>query len=386
MSDEFLPYARPDLGDEEVGAVCDVLRSAWITSGPRVVEFEKAFARYVEAEHAVAVSSCTAGFHITLHALGIGSGDEVITPSLTWPAAVNMIHLAGARPVFADIDPATFELDPASVEDCVTPATRAVIPVHFGGQPVDLDRLRGLCETRNITLIEDAAHAVGARHRDRPIGSGKNPALFSFHAVKNLTTGEGGMVTTGSAELAERLRGLRFHGVDHDAWRRHGSSEPGGYDIESPGWKCNLTDVQAAIGLVQLERLESFIERRTLLAGCYDRRLSRIAGIERPEVSHYPTRHAWHLYTVLLDEESVSVPRDQFRARLRERNIGTGFHYQAVHLTRFYRERYPVEEGRLRHTESVTRRIVSLPLYPRMEEGDVERVARAIEQVLREEA
>ncbi len=383
MSDEFLPYARPDLGDEEVEAVSDVLRSGWLTSGPRVVEFERAFAGYVGAENAVAVSSCTAGFQLTLHALGVGPGDEVITPSFTWPAAVNMIHLAGGRPVFADIDPGTLQLDPASIENCMTSSTRAVIPVHFGGQPGDLDRLRQLCESRSVVLIEDAAHAVGARYRDRPIGSGKNPALFSFHAVKNLTTGEGGMVTTGSAELAERLRALRFHGVDHDAWRRHGSAEPGGYDIEAPGWKCNLTDVQAALGLVQLKRLEEFIERRTRLADCYERLLSRIQGIERPGRAGYPVRSAWHLYPVLLAADGARMSRDQFRARLRERNIGTGLHYQAVHLTRFYREHYPVEDGRLRHTESVTRRIVSLPLYPQMVKSDVERVVDAIEQVLR---
>lgn len=381
MSDAFLPYTRPTLGEEEIAAVCDVLRSGWITSGPRVVEFEKAFARYVGAEHAVAVSSCTAGLQLVLHALGIGPGDEVVTPSLTWPAAVNMIHLAGGRPVFADIDPRTLQLDPDAVAESITPATRAVVPVHFAGQPADLDRLREMCAGRDIALIEDAAHAVGARYRDRPIGSGRNPAVFSFHAVKNLTTGEGGMVTVGSDELARRLRSLRFHGVDHDAWRRHGSAEPGGYDLESPGWKCILTDLEAAIGLVQLRRLEEFIERRAFLAGCYDRLLTRCEFLRRPERGDSPARHAWHLYPVLLAPGRSPMSRDQLRQRLRERNIGTGLHYPAVHLTRFYRERYPVEEGRLPHTESAAERVLSLPLFPQMEKGDVERVVETIEDV-----
>ncbi len=382
MDEGFLPYARPSVGEEEVEAVCEVLRSGWITSGPRVVEFEKAFAAYVGAENAVAVSSCTAGFHLVFAALGIGPGDEVITPSFTWPAAINMIHLLGARPVFADIDPGTLQLDSGASEACMTSATRAVIPVHFAGQPVDLDALHRICDARDVVLIEDAAQAVGSEYRGRRIGSGKNPALFSFHAVKNLTTGEGGMVTASGGELASRLRRLRFHGVDHDAWRRHGSAVPGGYDIEAPGWKYILTDMQAALGLIQLRRLEDFIRKRAFLAGCYDRLLAGVDAIQRPSRAGFPMRHSWHLYPVLLAAERGRLSRDQFRQRLRERNIGTGLHFQAVHLTRFYRERYPVAEGRLRHTESVAARVVSLPLFPDMTEGDVGRVVDAIKETL----
>jgi len=382
LRETFLPFTRPSISDAEVAEVCEALRSGWITSGPRVEALQKEFASYVSAPHAVAVTSATAGFHITILGLGIGPGDDVITASLTWPSTVNMIHLAGARPVFADIDRRTLQLDPDSVEKVLTPRTKAVVPVHFAGQPCDLDRLRAICERYGLILIEDAAHAVGTDYHGRKIGSGGNPTIFSFHAIKNLTTGEGGMITTSDDRLLERLMSLRFHGVDQDAWKRYAREASRGYDLFEPGFKYNLTDVQAAIGIIQLRRLEDLIRRRTELADLYDRLLDEVPEVMRPQRVPYPSRHAWHLYTVLIDREHAGLTRDDFRDQLRKRNIGTGLHFLAVHELTFYKANYPVPRGQLEGSEYVAARIVSLPLFPDMKDEDVEQVVEEIRDVV----
>lgn len=382
MREIFLPFTRPSITEAEIAEVCDTLRSGWITSGPRVEAFQKAFAAYVSAPHAVAVTSATAGFHILLQALGIGPGDEVITASLTWPSAVNMIHLARAKPVFADIDRSTLQLDPASVEAAITPRTKAVIPVHFAGQPCDLDAFRALSKKHGIVLIEDAAHAVGTEHRGQRIGSGASLAVFSFHAIKNLTTGEGGMITTLDESLKNRLHSLRFHGVDTDAWKRYAGEAKKGYDLFEPGWKYNLSDIQAALGLVQLRRIDEMNARRAELARLYDRLLDDLPQIVRPSLVKYPARHAWHLYTVLVDTERAGISRDELREELRKRNIGTGLHFLAVHQLAFYRERCPVSAGSLTASEYVAARIVSLPFFPDMKEEDVVQVVEEIRDVV----
>ncbi len=382
MRGDFLPFTRPSVTEAEISEVCEALRSGWITSGPRVDAFQKAFARHVGAAHALAVTSATAGFHILLKAMGIGPGDDVVTASFTWPSAVNMIEIAGARPVFADIDRHTFQLDPASVEAVITPRTKAVIPVHFAGQPCDLDALAAICARRGAVLVEDAAHAVGTEYRGRRVGGGENPAVFSFHAIKNLTTGEGGMITTPDAALRDRLVSLRFHGVDTDAWKRYAGSARAGYDLLEPGFKYNLTDIQAALGLVQLRRLEEMQARREGLALLYDDLLSSVPEVERPARVAYPSRHAWHLYQVLADRERTGFTRDELRDELKRRNVGTGLHFLAVHELAYYRERYPAPRGRLERTEHVAARIVSLPLFPDMKEDDVEGVVRELKDAL----
>jgi UDP-4-amino-4-deoxy-L-arabinose-oxoglutarate aminotransferase len=382
MKKSFLPFTRPSITEAEVLEVSEALRSGWITSGPRVVAFEKGFSSYVSAPFGITVASATAGFHILLHALGIGPGDDVITPSLTWPSPINMVVNVGARPVFADIDRRTFQLDPSSVERVLTPQTRAIIPVHFAGQPCDLDALRALCERHGLILIEDAAHATGTEYRGKRIGSGKNPAVFSFHAIKNLTTGEGGLITVSEEKLRDRLISLRFHGVDQDAWKRYAREATRNYDLFEPGWKYNLTDLQAAVGLVQLKRLEEMNERRTKLAELYDRLLEDISEIIRPSRVPYPSRHSWHLYTVLIDPEKTGFTRDEFREELRTRNIGTGLHFLAVHELSFYRERYHPVSELLKNSEYVAARIVSLPLFPDMQEEDVGEVVDEIRDAL----
>jgi dTDP-4-amino-4,6-dideoxygalactose transaminase len=382
LREAFLPFTRPSITEAEIAEVCETLRSGWITSGPRVEAFQKAFAEHVSAPHAVAVTSATAGFHILLRALGIGPGDEVISASLTWPSAVNMVHLAGAKPVFADIDRRTLQLDPASVERALTPRTRAVVPVHFAGQPCDLDALRGLSRRHGFVLIEDAAHAVGTEYKGARVGSGKNPAVFSFHAIKNLTTGEGGMVTTADEDLKNRLVSLRFHGVDTDAWKRYAREASTGYDLFEPGWKYNLSDIQAALGLVQLRRLEEMNARRAELARLYDKLFDGVPEIVRPSRVPYPARNAWHLYPVLIDKEHAGLSRDEFRDELRKRNIGTGLHFLAVHQLAFYREHYPVASGSLKESEHVAARIVSLPFFPDLKEEDAAQVVEEIRDVI----
>jgi UDP-4-amino-4-deoxy-L-arabinose-oxoglutarate aminotransferase len=384
MRQTFLPFTRPSITEAEIREVSETLRSGWITSGPRVVAFEKAFSAYVSAPFGIAVTSGTAGFHILLQALGIGPGDEVITPSLTWPSPVNMMEFVGARPVFADIDRQTFQLDPASVERVLTPQTKAIVPVHFAGQPCDLDAFQALCQKHNLILIEDAAHAIGTAYRGQRIGSQKNPAVFSFHAIKNLTTGEGGLITVSDERLRDRLVSLRFHGVDQDAWKRYAREAAKGYDLFEPGWKYNLTDLQAALGLAQLRRIEEMNGRRAKLAELYDRLFDGIPEIIRPARVSYPSNHAWHLYTILIDPERTGLTREEFREEMRKRNIGTGLHFLAVHELSFYRERYRPSPELLRNSEYVAARIVSLPLFPDMREEDVVEVVEEIRDIFNE--
>lgn len=382
MRSTFLPFSRPDIGQEEINEVIEVLSSGWITSGPKVQAFEKAFAEYVGCPYALALSSCTAGLHLAMEMLDLKPGDEVITTSLTWPATVNMIHLCGGRPVFVDVERNTINLDVSHVEKAITKRTMAIVPVHFAGQSCDLDGLREICQSRGITLIEDAAHAVGSEYKGKRIGSSDNIAVFSFHPIKNMTTGEGGMITTHDEETYERLRLLRFHGVDKDAWKRYGLAEKEGYDLHLPGWKYNMTDIQAAIGLVQLKRLDKMIERREKLVALYDSLLSDVHELMLPANVPYSVRHARHLYTLIVDKDKTGIMRDKFMLEMKKLNIGTGLHFLAVHKLSFYRKHYPLPDGSLPETEYISERIVSLPLYSGMKEGDVHDVVAAIRDIL----
>jgi UDP-4-amino-4-deoxy-L-arabinose-oxoglutarate aminotransferase len=386
MSETQLPFSRPSLGEEEIQEVVDVLRSGWLTSGPRAKRFEADLAAYTGAEHAVAVSSGTAALHLALLAHGIGPGDRVVTSAMTWPATVNAMELVGARPIFADVDRGTLQITPESVEPALGEAVRAILPVHFGGQSCDLAGLAKIAQRDGLLLIEDAAHALGAVCGGRRIGSHGHTACFSFHPAKNMTTGEGGAVTTDDARLADQLRLLRFHGVDRDAWTRHGRASSARYETVRPGLKYNLTDLQAAIGIHQLARLDDFIERRTRLASLYREALADVDVVTPLRLAEHTTRHAWHLFVVTLDLERVSCDRDAFAARLGERGIGTGLHFSAVHLHRYYRERYGHRVGDLPDTEWASERVISLPLFPGMEDADVARVCDAIRAVAAEAA
>jgi dTDP-4-amino-4,6-dideoxygalactose transaminase len=386
MNDDRLPFSRPFIGDEEIDEAVAVLRSGWLTSGPRVQRFERDFAGYVGSAHAAAVSSCTAALHLAVLAHEIGPGDEVITTPMTWPATANCVELVGARPVFVDVDPGTLQITPAAVEAAITKQTRAILPVHFAGQACDLDGFASLAQRHDLVVIEDAAHAAGTEYRGRRIGTGSNTACFSFHPAKNLTTAEGGMVTTPDAQIAERVRRLRFHGIDRDAAARHSGRAPVRYETVVPGFKYNLTDLQAALGIHQLARLDGFIEQRAKLASLYRDALRDCPEARPLALDADTTRHAWHLFIVQLELERMRCDREEFAARLDERGVATGLHFTAVHLHRYYRERYGYQPGDLPHSESADARVLSLPLFPGMDEPDVARVCGAIRAVAREVA
>jgi UDP-4-amino-4-deoxy-L-arabinose-oxoglutarate aminotransferase len=376
--EEFLPLSRPAIGNEEIEAVASSLRSGWITSGPRVAELEGQFCDLTGAPHAVAVSSATAGLHLVLMTLGIGRGDEVVTPSLTFASTVNQIALAGAVPVFADSDYGTLLATPEEIARRITPRTRAVIPVHFAGAPADLDPVREAADRAGVPVIEDAAHAVGTAYRGTAVGGHGNVAIFSFHPIKNITTGEGGMVTCGDEGMARRLRLLRFHGIERDAWRRYGKGGTPHYDIQDPGYKYNLTDIQAAIGVVQMRKVAELNDRRAHLASRYLERLADVPGVDLPGSPPYPHVHSWHLFIVKV----TSMDRDAFIGRLAEYNVGAGLHFPPCHLLRFVRERYGTKEGDLPSCERAGSRIVSLPLFPGMSEADVEYVCAAVREIV----
>jgi dTDP-4-amino-4,6-dideoxygalactose transaminase len=374
---DFLPYNRPSIDEEEIAAVVETLRSGWITTGPRVREFEEAFARYTGAAHAVGVSSATAALHLALLAAGVGPGDEVILPTYTFVSCAHVVVHLGATPVLVDVSPDDLNIDPAAVQRALSPRTKAVMAVHFAGQPCRMDALWPLTRDRGIFLLEDAAHAVGAAYRGQPVGSLGDAAAFSFYATKNLTTGEGGMLTTSSDNIAETARLYALHGLSRDAWKRYGQGGSWFYDVPVPGYKYNLTDIAAALGLGQLARLDERTARRAALAARLSDALRPCEAIElpavRPEISH-----AWHLYTVRLRPGALRIDRAAFIEALAERGIGTSVHFIPVHLHTYYRETFGTRAQDYPVAQDTYERLISLPLYPAMSEADVDRVAAAV--------
>lgn len=378
---QFLPFSKPSISDREIDAVSEILRSGWITTGAQCNAFENALTEYCSAKHAIALSSATAGMHLLLKALGIGPGVEVITPSLTWVSTVNLIELCGAKPVFADIDKDTLMVTRASVESCLTDRTRLIIPVHYAGAVADLDPLRSLASEHGIEIVEDAAHAIGSEYQGERIGQ-RGSAIFSFHPIKNITTGEGGALMTDNSELAERIRRLKFHGLGVDAFDRQMQGRSPQAEVLEPGYKYNMTDISAALGLEQLKKLEYFINCRAELASYYQHRLLEIEELLPLKENPYPARHSWHLFIVRLLTNRKGLDRNQFMEELKLRNIGTGLHFRAVHEQKFYRENRPETIGTLPNTEWNSERICSLPLFPDMTLDDVNDVIRAIKDCL----
>ncbi len=382
MRTEFLPFSTPTIGDDEINEVVDSLKSGWITTGPKVKRFEEAFKAYVGAPFAVPLSSATAGLHLTLLALGIKEGDEIITTPMTFASTVSMIVLCGAKPVLADIEPGTLNIDPAKIREKVTDRTRAVIPVHFAGQSCDMDPIFALAKEFGLTVIEDAAHAAGTEYKGRRIGSFDTISIFSFHPNKNITTGEGGMVCSPDEAFAEEVSLLKFHGMSREAWKRFAASGTPNYDIMLPGYKYNMMDIQAAIGLHQLPKLDAFIDRRTEIAEFYNAAFADVAEIAVPALAPYEQRHAWHLYTPLVRIERLTLDRDGFMAELKKENIGTGLHYKAIHHHAWYRENLPVPAGELPNADYASDRILSLPLFPKMTMDDARDVVEAVKAVI----
>jgi dTDP-4-amino-4,6-dideoxygalactose transaminase len=389
IREKFLQYALPSIGDEEIAEVVDSLRSGWVTTGPKVKRFEDDFAEYIGARHALAVNSCTAGLHIALTALGIGPGDEVIVPTLTFCSTANVVVHLGARPVLVDVGK-DFNVTPEAIEAAISSHTRAIVPVHYGGQACDLEALYALADRYHLAIVEDAAHAVGTTYHGDKIGSDMlRPAsshvpwitIFSFYATKNMTTGEGGMITTGDDTLAERMRLLSLHGMSRDAWKRYTSAGSWYYEVVMPGYKDNMTDIQAALGIHQLRRLNGFITTRQGYARRYTEAFADLQAIETP-VLRSDRNHVYHLYAIRLRPEHLAIDRAQFIEALKAHNIGASVHFIPVHLHPFYQECFGYRRGNLPQAEALYDRIVSLPLYPRMTEVDVDDVIRAVRQIV----
>jgi dTDP-4-amino-4,6-dideoxygalactose transaminase len=373
-----IPFSRPSIGEAEIDEVVACLRSGWITTGPRVAQFEEAVAAYVNAPLAMAVSSATAGLHLALLALDLRPGDEVITTPITWPATVNTIVHAGGQPVLADVEADTLNLDVRSLETRLSPHTRAIVPVHFAGQPCDMDPILEISRQRRIAVIDDAAHALGAEYRGRRIGVIGDAAVFSFHPIKNITTGEGGMITTADEQLARRIRLFRFHGVERDAWKTHRRGALPLYDVSLPGLKYNLTDLQAAIGIHQLRRLDEFIARREQLARRYDAALAEVPELQPLGRAGYPLRHAHHLYVVRTEPGRLRIDRNGFMTEVMAAGVGLGLHFTAVHELSYYRRRFGDRSRELPVATDVSGRIFSLPLYPSLSEEDVDSVVEIL--------
>jgi dTDP-4-amino-4,6-dideoxygalactose transaminase len=382
VSTSFIPFARPDIGEREIEAVTSVLRSGWLTTGPRAKELEAAFAREVGAPHAVAVSSCTAALHLALEALGVRAGDEVIVPTLTFAATAEVVRYLGATPVLVDVLADDHEIDPAAVEHAVTPRTKAIVPVHFAGQACDLATLLELGRSRGLHIVEDAAHAFPATYDGKPVGTHGDVVCFSFYATKTMTTGEGGMAVTRDGALAERMAVMSLHGISHDAWKRYRAEGTWYYEILAPGFKYNLTDIAAALGLVQLSRAHAMLARRGAIARRYIEAFAPLDTLDLPRL-HGGRSHAWQLFVIRLHLDRLRLTRAQLIEELKQQGIGTSVHFIPLHLHPYYRDAYGYRPEMLPVAKALYERSVSLPIYSSMSDSEVERVVAAVDQTLR---
>ena len=380
MRDSFLIFGSPVIGDEEIAEVVDSLRSGWVGTGPKVQRFERMLSDYVNAPYARCVSSCTAALILSLEVLGVGPGDEVLVPAMTFVASANAVEHAGATPVLVDSVPGTGLIDLDAAEAAITPRTRAVMPVHFAGRPVDMERLNAFRDRHDLLVIEDAAHAIGAEWRGRRIGAFGNVTAFSFYVTKNISTIEGGALMTDSEQVAEEVERLALHGLSLGAWQRFSDAGFKHYEVVRPGYKYNMTDVQAALGLRQLPRLDAWIDERAALWDRYDELLDGLP-LSTPPRPEPDTRHARHLYQVLIDPDAP-IGRDQVLEGLNERRIGSGVHYRGVHLHPYYRDRYGLVPEQFPVASAISERTLSLPLSPKVTEADQDDVVAALQELL----
>jgi perosamine synthetase len=380
MSRKVIPYARPWVDAGDIASVVEVLHSQWLTTGPKGEEFERAVADFVGAREAVALSSGTAALHAAMYTLGVGPGDEVILPPLTFVATANAVVFQGGTPVFADIEPQTLLLNPVEVEKKITPRTKGVIAVDYAGQPCDYDALGAIARRRGLFLVADACHSLGASYRGRPVGSLADLTVFSFHPVKHLTTGEGGMVVTDDMELAARLRRFRNHGLsaDHRERQQEGTWR---YDMVELGYNYRLSDLQCALGMSQLQKLPQWLKRRQEIASRYDEAFRGLPGMSLPALGP-GVQHAYHLYVILLDLERLAADRQEVFAALRGAGLGVNIHYLPVHLHSFYQQRFNTGRGECPQAEAAFERLLTLPLYPAMSEAEVERVIASLVKVI----
>jgi dTDP-4-amino-4,6-dideoxygalactose transaminase/nucleoside-diphosphate-sugar epimerase len=379
---DFLPFALPLLGPEEEREVIETLRSGWITTGPRTKRFEEKIARYVGADDCLALSSCTAGLHLALAALDIGPGHEVVTTSLTFCSTANVIEHTGAKPVFVDVDPKTLNINAKLIEEKITERTKAIMVVHMAGYPCDMDEIHAIAQRHNLPVIEDAAHAIGSIYKGKKIGTVSDFTCFSFYPIKNMTSIEGGAITCKNPKLMERLRRLALHGMDRDAWQRYSAAGRPHWSVEEPGFKYNMTDVQAAVGLHQIDRLDGFNEQRARIAAMYDDAFAELPGFSRPEYTATDRVTNNHLYIVKLDLDKLNVTRDELIEALKHEGIGTGIHFMPVHLHPFYQRKYKIKREQLPETSRLADCIFSMPLYPKMSATDIRDSVRSLQKLL----
>ena len=377
----FLPFAVPHITQAEIDEVVDTMRSGWLTTGPKTIRLERGFAEYVGAPHAIAVNSATAALHLALDAIGVGPDDEVIVPVYTFTATAEVVVYCKARPVFVDVDPVTYNIDPVCLETLITPRTRAIIVVHIAGIPAEMDPILALAHKHGIVVIEDAAHAFPAKYRGRMVGNIGDISAFSFYATKTLSTGEGGMLTTANPVYAERASMMRLHGISRDAWKRYSAEGSWYYEVLQAGYKYNMTDIAAAIGLHQLARSEWLLERRRAIAHLYTEAFSQLSEVEvPPDPAH--VQHAWHLYLLRLHVEQLTITRNEFMDALAEAKIGASVHFIPLHLHPFYRTTYDLAPSDFPVALHAYQRTISLPIYPGMTNDDVRDVIAAVEQIV----
>ena len=383
MSNEFIPFHVPEIEDDEIQSVVETLRSGWLTTGVNVKRFEEEFARYVGCKHAVAVNSGTAALHLALDAIGIKEGDEVIVPTMTFAATAEVVLYFKAKPVLVDCQPDTLNLDPERIEAAVTAKTRAIIPVHFAGQPCEMLPILEIAKKYDLKVIEDAAHALPAMYQNKKVGTIGDLTCFSFYATKTITTGEGGMVTTDNEEYAARVRLMSLHGISHDAWKRYTAEGSWYYEIVEPGYKYNLTDIGAAIGINQLKKCDRFWQARRKIAAVYDQELAKVPEIRTPVTQPW-LQHAWHLYVIQLQLEALQINRAEFIEALKKDGIGTSVHFIPLHLHPYYRDTFGYKPGDFPNASAAFNRIISLPIYPKMTEANTLRVIGAVRKIVQQ--
>jgi len=378
---KFLPFHSPWLGKEEEREVLDTLRSGWLTTGPKTKQFEKNFAGYVRAKYAVGVNSCTAGLHLGLNVFGVGEGDEVITTPLTFAATVNVIVHQRAKPVLVDVNRQTMLIDENRIEARITPRTKVILPVHFAGQPVEIDKIVGIARKHNLNLVWDCAHAIETEYKGKRMGKFPGICAFSLYANKNITTGEGGMVTCNDERLARKLGILALHGLSQDAWKRFSREGYKHYDIIYPGFKYNMFDIQASLGLHQLRKIDRFWRKRREIVRTYNQAFSKIEELgligEKPQI-----KNSYYLYILVFKTEKLKASRDQILAALQQENIGVGVHYRAIHLHPYYQQTYGFKRGDFPNAEYLSDRVISIPLFPKMTRPDVQDVIKAVRKIV----
>jgi len=379
---DLLPFAQPEIGEDAIKEVVNSLNSGWLTTGSKAAQFEADFARCLDMPAALAVNSGTAGLHLALEAFGIDYGDEVITTAYTFTATAEVIRYLGADAVFVDIDPKTFNIDPEKIEKAITKKTKAIIPVHYGGQACDMEPIMELAQEHDLKVIEDAAHCLPGTYRNEKIGAIGDATVFSFYVTKPLATGEGGMVVTASKDIEKRIKIMRLHGIDRDVWDRYNSKKPSWYyKVVAPGFKYNMPDLMAAIGIHQLKKIERFQKGRQEIAEKYNEAFAGLP-LRTPYVAHPEDIHSWHLYPIQLELEKIKISRDEFIEKMAERGIGTSVHFIPLHIHPYWRDRYGFKPDDFPNALDCYRRAVSLPIYTRMTDGDVERVIKAVREIL----